>query len=372
VKKVAKSDIDPASASILYVDDEEMACKYFVRAFAGEYHVLTARSTDAAIDILRLADFRIDVVVTDYKMPGRDGGDLLRQIEHEFPLVVRILVTAYANKNLLLETVNSGEIFRILEKPLDLTDVRSALRSAVELARARNDRKNRFTAIEETLAFLAHELNTPLAAISNFARGVQRRTVRGEASPQEQHEIEKVALSMQDNARYCQKVLSSFVESVQQAGTSSVGRANPMASQLIESLLDTYPLTAPQRAMIELQVEQDFRITAMPNCVLLVLSSILGNSLDMLRDTAEPLLRFVVMGDERPAIHVVDNGPGVPAHAVEILLQNPVDAHGDVGDKDWGMVFCKRVMESFGGTIRIPSLAGKSAGIILDFPVCCN
>jgi two-component system response regulator PhcR len=359
---------DETAATILYVDDEALACKYFARSVGSDYHVLTAPSADAAIAILQNAEYRIDVVVTDYQMPGRDGGELLRQIEREFPHVVRILVTAYADKSLLLETVNSGEIFRILEKPLDVVEVRSALRKAAELARTRNERKNRFMAIDETLAFLAHELNTPLATISNFARGIQRRTANGDATPQQQLEIEKVALDMQNNASYCLTVLSTFVDSVRHAGASVFDQSDATARQLIAALLDTYPLSVAQRVMIEVKIVEDFRIATLPNCVSLVLSSILTNGLRALRGTAEPKLRFLVSVDDHPKIHITDNGPGIPAEIMEHLMQDPVTTHADAGGSGWGMLFCKRVMQSFGGGIRIQSEPGKSTCITLDFP----
>ena len=91
-----------ASTTILYVDDEEMAQKYFARLLDKDYEVLTASDVDTALDMLRDTTKQIDIVVTDYRMPGRDGGDLLRQIELEFPHVVRILLTAYANREVLL------------------------------------------------------------------------------------------------------------------------------------------------------------------------------------------------------------------------------------------------------------------------------
>ncbi|MDR3482249.1 MAG: hybrid sensor histidine kinase/response regulator [Burkholderiaceae bacterium] len=366
------SEIEPMAANVLYVDDEELACKYFARAVAADYRVVTASGADGAIEILRQPDSAIDVVVTDFQMPGRNGGDLLRQIELEFPHVVRILVTAYADKKLLLQTVNSGEIFRILEKPLDLVDLRSALRKATDMARIRNDRMSRFMAIEETLGFLAHELNTPLAAISNFARGIQRRTAHGDASSSQQLEIEKVALAMQNNARYCLTVLSTFADSVRHAGAATLDHRETSARRLIDGLLDTYPLSAAQRAFIEVEVRQDFRIAALPNCVSLVLSSILSNALRALADRADPKLRFVVAVDENPCIQVIDNGPGIPTEIMEHLLEDPVTTHSDVGASGWGMIFCKRVMLSFGGGIRIESAMGISTCINLDFPIVRN
>ena len=366
------SDTQQTIANILYVDDEELACKYFARSIGSDFHVITAPSSDAAMEVLQQPDNRIDVVVTDFQMPGRNGGELLQQIEQEYPHIVRILVTAYADKNLLLQTVNSGEIFRILEKPLNVTDVKTALRKAIELARTRSERQNRLMAIEETLGFLAHELNTPLAAISNFARGVQRRTANGDATKAQQLEIERVALAMQNNARYCLTVISTFVDSVRHASASVLDHSNMSASQLVESLLYCYPLNATQRSYIEVDVQQDFNVTALPNCVSLVLSSILSNALRALTDTAEPKVRFVVQIDDRPMIQVIDNGPGIPEEVMTHLLEDPVTTHADMGASGWGMIFCKRIMQSFGGGIRVESEMGKSTCINLDFPLAKN
>lgn len=108
-----------ASATVLYVDDEELAQKYFLRTFGTDYGIYTAANVDTAIELLRDTTKQIDIVVTDYRMPVRDGGELLRHIELEFPHIIRIVVTAYANREVLLGTLNSGKIFRILEKPLD-------------------------------------------------------------------------------------------------------------------------------------------------------------------------------------------------------------------------------------------------------------
>jgi two-component system response regulator PhcR len=75
-----------------------------------------------------------------------------------------------------------------------------------------------------------------------------------------------------------------------------------------------------------------------------------------------------VLVDGHPQIHVIDNGPGIPAQIMEHLLQDPVTTHADAGGSGWGMIFCKRIMQSFGGGIRIQPGLGWSTCIILDFP----
>ena len=125
------NDITQARPTLLYVDDEELACKYFARAVSAEYEVLLASSGDEAIAILQQDNARIAVLVTDFRMPGRNGGDLLRQVALEYPHIVRILVTAYADIDALRQSVNTGEVFRILEKPLRRASVSETLQLAM-------------------------------------------------------------------------------------------------------------------------------------------------------------------------------------------------------------------------------------------------
>jgi len=365
------------AVTVLYVDDEAMARKYFVRAYEGEFDMLEADGVDAAL-VLLASGRHIDVLVTDYRMPLRVGGELLRHVECHHPHIVRILVTAYADKDVLLETVNGGDIFRVLEKPLDMDVVRSTLHLAGQRARDRGTRQATLRAIEEALAFLAHELNTPLATIANFARGIQRR---GDAAAQGggghadvaaagADEVAAAAARIHDNVRYCQAVLNSFVESVKLASTAAgnlPGGGNS-ARQLLSSLLDVYPLTPAQRGAIALDVRSDFAVAALPNCVALVLSSVLSNALRAVDGHPEPALSFLVQGGTRPQIRLNDNGSGIPREILDRLLLDPITMHANGGGSGWGLIFCNRIMQSFGGSIEVTSEQGRYTTVALNFP----
>lgn len=373
---------DCGAATILYVDDEALACKYFARAVESEYEVLTAPDATAALRLLARPGCAVEVLVTDYRMPGGSGGELLRQVEQRYPHIVRILVTAHADKEVLLDTVNSGEVFRILEKPLDLGKLRAVLRLAAARARERTARRASLVAVEETLAFLAHELTTPLATIVNFARGIVRRSDAGMSEPepaaaarqlearrQVLAEIGEAAALMNDNARYCLSVLGSFVESVKRAraGAERVETGHS-AGRIITMLLEAYPLSAPQRDAIEIEVRQDFLIVELPNCVALVLSSLLSNALRALHERAAPQVRFTVLVEDRPRILIGDNGSGIHPDILRQMLFDPVTTHADSGGSGLGMLFCKRVMQSFGGDIELHSEPGCSTTVTLNFP----
>lgn len=124
------SETQQARPTVVYVDDEELARKYFARSAGSGYEVLLASDAEEAISLLRREGARVAILVTDFRMPGRHGGELLRQVSQEYPHIVRILVTAYVDKDALRGAVNPDEVFRILEKPLGVGTVREVLASA--------------------------------------------------------------------------------------------------------------------------------------------------------------------------------------------------------------------------------------------------
>lgn len=356
-------------ATVLYVDDEELARKYFAHLAAARYRVLTAASVDDALALLAESGDHIDVLVTDYRMPCRPGSELLSEVGRDHPHIVCMLVTAYADKQVLLELINAGSLFRLLEKPLETNELLRALELAVQAGRARAARRQGLSAIDESLAFLAHELNTPLAAVANFARGIERRAT---ALHGEEAEIAEAAALMHDNARYCLAVLASFVDTVRLAGGGQGMQQRQRSSganarQLLASLLDSYPMTPRQRACIVFEEGGDFAIAESPHCVSLILSSVLGHALRALGSHASPAIVLAVAGDSISVRHNADAGTVVPG-LDRRLLRDPLATVGQQ-EPGWDLMFCKRMMQSFGGTIDTATEHGSCTTVTLNFPV---
>lgn len=107
-------DIKPM---ILFVDDEELARRTFKRIADKEFRVLLAESVDEAIQVLEEHSEDIGVLLSDQRMPGRLGVDLLEHCRRKYPKIVRMLTTAYSELNDAIAAVNRGEIMRYIEKP---------------------------------------------------------------------------------------------------------------------------------------------------------------------------------------------------------------------------------------------------------------
>ncbi|BDT69467.1 hypothetical protein os1_36580 [Comamonadaceae bacterium OS-1] len=125
---------------ILYVDDEPMALKYFERLINPMAPVLTALSVEEGKAVLRARGAEIAVLITDQRMPGATGNELLRYAREHHPQMVRMLTTAYSELGEAIEAINTGEIYRYVTKPWDLELLRSDMRNALELAETRCER----------------------------------------------------------------------------------------------------------------------------------------------------------------------------------------------------------------------------------------
>jgi two-component system, probable response regulator PhcQ len=161
---------------ILFVDDEPMALKYFERLVSPLAPVITATSVEQGKAILRERAGEIAVLVSDQRMPGAHGNELLSFAREHHPRIVRMLTTAYSELGEAIEAINSGEIYRYITKPWDMGSLHADLRNALELAELRNERDH---LVREKL-HVQHQqlLGSRLASLTVLGAGL----VRGDSS----------------------------------------------------------------------------------------------------------------------------------------------------------------------------------------------
>jgi two-component system probable response regulator PhcQ len=126
--------------AVLYVDDEEQALKYFQKGLGRDFQVMIATNVAAAMEILKKDAAKIGVVVSDQRMPGGSGTELLTNIRRQWPNIVRIMTTAYSDMESAIAAVNAGQIFKYLTKPVDFNLMRETLKQAMDEFLARGER----------------------------------------------------------------------------------------------------------------------------------------------------------------------------------------------------------------------------------------
>ncbi len=109
---------------ILLVDDEPDildSLQELLEASIPDLVVLTAAGGEEALEILGKAPVKI--LVSDFKMPGMNGMDLLRAARQKAPNVPRVLMTAFPDLQIAIEAINEAAIQNFFTKPLDPDDV---------------------------------------------------------------------------------------------------------------------------------------------------------------------------------------------------------------------------------------------------------
>jgi len=111
---------------VLYVDDEPANTAAFRAAFRRDGNILTANSVNESMEILKRES--VDLLITDHRMPESTGFELLMQMADDFPDVNRVMVSAYADLDLVKTALNVGRVRWFLEKPWDPEEIRQIIR----------------------------------------------------------------------------------------------------------------------------------------------------------------------------------------------------------------------------------------------------
>jgi class 3 adenylate cyclase len=157
-----------AEATVLVVDDEIRVLDALEALLAMDYRVLRADRPEAALEIL--AREPVALVVSDQRMPGMTGTELLTRCREVAPDTVRVLLTAFTDADALMDSINAANIYHFILKPWDPTELVHTVRRGVE--------RHRLAAERDGLLRDLASKNADLEATLADLRASQDRVVR--------------------------------------------------------------------------------------------------------------------------------------------------------------------------------------------------
>lgn len=116
---------------ILYIDDEKQNLSGFKYVFKKHYQVHIALSAEEGWEILNTHP--IKVIISDQRMPKVTGTQFLEKAAEKFPMVYRIILTAYTDVQEIIAAINQGKIFQYIRKPWDKDEVKVIIDNAIQL-----------------------------------------------------------------------------------------------------------------------------------------------------------------------------------------------------------------------------------------------
>ncbi|MRD49379.1 hypothetical protein GHT07_19050 [Caenimonas koreensis DSM 17982] len=236
----------------------------------------------------------------------------------------------------------------------------------------REQREGRVAALQETIGFLAHELNTPLAEVRLLAGSMREMCSQGSLDASQANDAQLMLERVEKRAHYSQELVKRLMRSAYHVRYDG-GPQALTASSLVQSLLENYPFPDDMGPdIVDVQREVDFILPGSRELLYLVLSTLTHNSLMALRGNPSPRLQIEIVGHSTGArggmIRVTDNGCGVPLEVLSKLTKGAVPSSWKNGQGGgMGLVFAQRVMDANGGAVTVESVAGKGTTVTLSF-----
>jgi adenylate cyclase len=186
---------DPAVVpAVLLVDDEPSVLSSLKRLLRSTgYQVLTAESGALALDLL--ASTKVDLIISDMRMPYMSGAEFLARAQTLYPDTMRILLTGYSEIELVVRAINEGGVYRYLNKPWDDEDLLLTVAQALEQRRLRKE--------TERLTELANKQNDDLR---RFNAGLETQVLS------RTEEIRQTVMFLEDAHRDLKHNFSAMVQ----------------------------------------------------------------------------------------------------------------------------------------------------------------
>lgn len=342
--------------NIMIVDDEAIQLDSLNRGLRSKgYQVQGMGCPEEALSFLNDHEGPVDLVITDYAMPGMNGMELLKQIRERHKSLPVIMMTAYGEKSLVIDAMRH-RCDSFIEKPFTLDELLQEIQRA-EINRVQNADSHH---LMQLIPKLIHQANNPLQAIMGSA---------------------ELGMFELDDVEAMKDRLTSIVEATARIRTINKGILNlgrsvedKMAPVGISTIIDdclhmfqdlitlkgiqVNPLLIPKVVLgNRFGLEQLFK-------------NLFLNAVDAMDGRPEKLLnvRMEMDGDAQSiSIYVEDSGCGIPCDKIDTVFSTYYTSKEN--GTGLGLAVIKDIVEKHRGHIQVRSEVGKGTSFIVELPV---
>src|SRR5882724_4731634 len=377
--------------AILYVDDEEKSLKYFTRAFADQFRILTAVNAQEGLKLLEEHKDEIGLLMTDQRMPGEKGIWLLEKARQLRPRIVRILATAYSDMEAAIAAVNTGAVYKYITKPWDPPQLENSLKRGLEFFMVQRERDqllkekmsvlhnmmiaDRIVSLGLLAAGLSHHIRNSLVAVKTFLdlapskMAEEKMNLDGLRNPDfwkeyyqsVQGQIERINNLLKDLWTASEKPSFEFTDEVQ-------------LRQVVDSCIDALKAGfAAKNIKIKNEIPESLPTMKVDKPKFYRLFDLmLKDELATLPAGSEVTLKAEPYnGTARPGILITvsDNGPGLPQEALRLVF-DPFVVRSD-SPMEYGihLMACYFIVHHHGGKIEARSENGRGTIFSIRIPM---
>lgn len=355
-------------ATILVVDDDESIRDLCARALR-EYQVLQAGTCQEALRVYQLE--HVDLILSDVMMPGGSGIDLLKQIKLQDPNASVIIMTGFADKEVILNALKE-DADDFINKPLNLLQLKTyvektlakkALKEELAIIKSADQLKSNF------LSLISHKLRTPITGISLFLQNIQR----GVYDSDDEMFRQNVALASEESAYLSRMVADLLVFSRIMISGDERQREecdlNSIASEMLFKSRETHG---------KLSIDIDLNLGQLPllnlyrHKISFAIYQVVDNAFKFSGSIGHVGLTTVATNRE-VCLVISDSGVGIPESEIpkvfEKFYQIDPDNTGQVRGFGLGLFYARDFVRQHGGMITLDSEPGLGTTVSICLPL---
>ena len=305
------------------------------------------------------------LVILDRQLRQDDGIELLQHIRQNPELedtIVVMLTGKDSEEDKELAHQHRADAY--FTKPFILRDIIRQIEAILRRALIKTNQESD----ENKLVLagnIAHEMRNPLNKFSLLADLIQEKHAKKQLNDQEVEEIAKLMKATAKDAKIFIELILSDISN------KKIDKANfhPLSiAQAIQQALELYPFRKNEQNIVKLHIEQDFNIIGSNTLLHYVLFNLLKNALYYFASHPDMTINIGIKStNERGYLLFEDTARGIAPNQLENIFSTFTS--GKKGGTGLGLSFCKRVIESFEGTISCSSTLGEYTLFTMTFPI---
>jgi signal transduction histidine kinase len=385
-------------SKVLYVDDDKENLTGFKASLSRTFQILTAENPQEALTMLRSTSNDIGVVLVDYKMPNEDGISFVDRIKDEFPDLIFIITSAWADMDVVIKAMNMNCFYGFIQKPWNYDELRITLKNALEHFETRCDNKRlnaellqQNTALEVAvrrekeanrvknvfLQNVSHEIRTPLNSIIGFSSLIKQH------SPTDGKISAYSDLVIQGGYELLKTIHNILESAVIFSNQVVVNKVTFSITELLSSLLvEVEERVHRKKLALQFGVGNEIFVSNDEVKVQLILRILLDNAIKFTSKgtiSVEIIDNYEISeGEGAIVVKVSDTGIGIEQNNIEKIFQpfqqaNDTDSR-QFGGSGIGLFIAKSYAELLGGRLWVESTPNQGSvfSLILKKNLVCK
>jgi signal transduction histidine kinase len=354
--------------TILIVDDEAIIRDLCSRALKG-YHVLEASDGTDALSLFEQGG--IDVILTDVMMPKMTGLDLLKRVKEIDPTSVVIIMTGFAEKEVILNALKD-DADDFIAKPLNLLQLKTAVDKALvkkELKEELASLKNLDRLKTNFLSLISHKFRTPITAISLFLQNLSTGLF-----DQEDDIYRQNVKMVYNEACYLERMVAELLtfSRVMANGESLRLERCDMATVIMQAIAESKEVLSKTSLQSVLDIDPLPPVSADREKLGFAIRQIIENAYKFSGETGIVTISLKA-SEGRALLQVRDTGSGISREELPKIFEkfyqvDPANT-GQVRGFGLGLYYAREFIRLHGGTISIESEAGKGTCASIAIPL---